>query len=493
MEKIKITDEQYERIKVIQLDMLKELHQICEKHDINYCLGFGTMLGAIRHKGFIPWDDDADVLMLREDYDRFREVCAKELPEKYFLQDADTDSEYLWGYAKLRNVNTEYIRCGQEHIKCKTGVFIDIFPLDDVPDALPLQIYQDYIYMLRRKALWAQVGKYTEQNMLKRVAFGLMSRISKESIYRHLKKEVYKQKKGKSKRVRCLLFAAPGKHWNKKGNKLNTRYGFEREWITNRTQVEFEGHMFWGTKDYDRCLTYLYGDYMKLPPEEKRVGHAPVSKIDLGNEGAGDNLYWNEFYRKGVAESKPTLFAQFVMRYLEQGKTIVDVGCGNGRDSIYFGEQGMNVYAVDMSETATQYIQSLGKQNINVRNQNFISMLGNAQEEYDYLYSRFTVHAISEEDQKSLLHNAYQSLKKSGYFFIEVRCKLDTLYGKGELVEKDTYFYNGHRRRFVDQQELEHALRSEGFVIQYSEQKEGFAPYKGENPIVLRIIARKEI
>ena len=118
MEEIKITEEQRERIRKIQLEMIREVHRICEKNHIKYVLGYGTMLGAVRHKGFIPWDDDADILMLRKDYRRFCEACKKELPEKYFLQDECSDEYYLWGYSKLRNMNTTYVRCGQEHIPC---------------------------------------------------------------------------------------------------------------------------------------------------------------------------------------------------------------------------------------------------------------------------------------------------------------------------------------------------------------------------------------
>lgn len=463
MKTIEITELQHDRMKVIQLDMLKEVDRICNKYGIIYCLGFGTMLGAVRHKGFIPWDDDAD-----------------------------TDKEYLWGYAKLRNTNTEYIRCGQEHIKCKTGVFIDIFPLDPVPQGLFAQIRQDWVCTFWRKELWAKVGRYTEKNIVKRMAFRCLSKASKEKIYARVNKMIYKMNNSKkSDRVRCLLFVAPGKHWNKKGNPLNTRYGFDKQWIIERERYEFEGSMFWGSRDYDGCLKYLYGDYMKLPPVEKRVGHAPVSKIDLKDEGKKDDLYWNKFYMSGSGENKPSLFAEYVSGYLLEGGKIVDIGCGNGRDSIYFAEKGMDVYAVDISEAATGNLSERYGEKIHVLNENFVRMLGRYRDEFDFLYSRFTIHAITEEDQKRLLENAYRALKQEGYLFIEVRCKLDEIYGKGELIDKDTYFYNGHRRRSVDKAEIEKMLVENRFTIEYSKQDRNFAPYKGDNPIILRIIARK--
>lgn len=285
MEEIKISEEIREAIKKIQLDMLKEVDRICNKHNIRYCIGWGTLLGAVRHKGFIPWDDDADILMLRRDYRKFSKVCKTELEEKYFFQDDESDDAYLWGYAKLRNTNTCYIRCGQEHIPCKTGVFIDIFPLDNVPSFLPLQILQDgYCFMLR-KMLWAKAGQYSEPNKAIRLVYKCLAHIPKKVIFA-LRNLIVSKSDRVSSKVRCLLMTAPGKQWNRENNPISTQYGFKKEWIFQRSKFTFEGARLWGTKDYKKCLTFLYGDYMKLPPEEERIGHAPVSKISLNGEGA---------------------------------------------------------------------------------------------------------------------------------------------------------------------------------------------------------------
>lgn len=284
MKEIEITEEQRIRIRKIQVEMMKEVHKICERHKIKYVLGYGTMLGAVRHKGFIPWDDDADILMLRRDYRKFVRACQKELPKKYFLQDECSDEYYLWGYSKLRNMNTVYVRCGQEHIPYKNGVFIDIFPLDNVPQLLTFRILQDGYCFVLKKMLWAKVGKNTEENPFIRLIYKILSPVPKSVIYKLRNIMVCKGNKV-SDRVRCLSVPAPGKYWNKKGNTLYSRYGFKREWILDREKCEFEGEFFWGTKDYDECLTYVYGDYMKLPPKEKRVAHAPASKLELNDEG----------------------------------------------------------------------------------------------------------------------------------------------------------------------------------------------------------------
>lgn len=281
MGQIEITEKERQEIRKLQLEMLVETDRICSKYGLKYCLGYGSLLGAVRHGGFIPWDDDADILMLREDYEKFKAVSKRELAKHIFLQDDETDEAYLWGYSKLRNLNTTYVRHGQEHIKCKNGVFVDIFPLDEVPDFLPMQIIQDFVCFLLRKALWSRVGQRNEKSRIKRGWYRSMARIPKKWIY-GLRNRLIDRLRGRThNRVRCLFFVAPGKHWNKRGNPLAERYGFRREWITERRRMEFEGVMLWGSREYEACLTYLYGDYRTLPPVEKRTGHAPVSKLNL--------------------------------------------------------------------------------------------------------------------------------------------------------------------------------------------------------------------
>ena len=115
------------RLQLVQLELLDELDRVCRKNGIPYMLDGGTMIGAVRHKGFIPWDDDIDVAMLREDYERLKGVQSDFDSGKCFFQDDSTDPEYRWGYGKLRRKGTSFIRLGQEHLKQKDGVFIDIF------------------------------------------------------------------------------------------------------------------------------------------------------------------------------------------------------------------------------------------------------------------------------------------------------------------------------------------------------------------------------
>ena len=120
----------------VLLDMLEEFIRICEKHDLKYCLDGGTMLGAIRHKGFIPWDDDVDVSLPRTDFQKFLEVAKRELKPPLFLQYGTTDPEHFQGFACIRNnltsgIDMYWVRAGKRH---SMGIGIDIFPFDYIPE-----------------------------------------------------------------------------------------------------------------------------------------------------------------------------------------------------------------------------------------------------------------------------------------------------------------------------------------------------------------------
>lgn len=273
---IKMTDKEFRTMQLLELDMIVELDRVCRKHDIKYCITGGTLLGAVRHKGYIPWDDDADIAMLREDYEKFKKVVNELNPEICFFQDHSVDSAYLWGYGKLRRTGTSFIRVGQEHIKGQTGVFIDIFPLDDIPMSILGQMLQDFYCFCLRKILWARVGKLNSKGFIK-IMYKILSHISVDWVYARVKPMVNASNNCAPNGVRTLLFPSFGKLYLK--NPVSVRYGMPKRWFLDRSEYEFEGHMFYGTKDYDGFLRYEYGDYMVLPPEDKRQPHALVSSF----------------------------------------------------------------------------------------------------------------------------------------------------------------------------------------------------------------------
>ena len=266
----------FRRLQLAELPMIQELDRVCRANNINYVLVGGSMLGAVRHKGYIPWDDDADIAMLREDYEKFKQHTDELDPTICFFPDHDTDPDYLWGYGKLRRTGTKYVRVGQEHMKGKTGIFIDIFPMDDVPLSTPGQMLQDFHCFCLRKTLWSSVGKYSAKGPLK-LWYSLLSHVPVDFVYRQLRMYTRKSKNTTPNQVRTLLFPAVGKLYHLAP--IKSRYGMPKAWFLDRAEYVFEGSRFYGTRDYDAILKHFYGNYMQLPPETERFQHAPFSEI----------------------------------------------------------------------------------------------------------------------------------------------------------------------------------------------------------------------
>ncbi|MDR2888321.1 MAG: LicD family protein [Lachnospiraceae bacterium] len=257
-------------LQMIQLELLLEVDRICKKNAIAYNIIAGTLLGAVRHQGYIPWDDDADVAFLREEYERFREACKKDLDrERFYFQDHRNTPGYRWGYGKLRRKETQFIREHQEFMPYEQGVFIDIFPLDQVPDSYPGRMIHNFHCFAIRKILWSEVGKTADRSLVMRGLYGLLSCIPERVVFRHYYHFMREGNRKKTKWVRILTFPTP-----------NKQYGYRKIWYQKSKLYQFEGHSFPGAKDYKEYLTFKFGDYMTLPPAHLRKTH-PVSSIKL--------------------------------------------------------------------------------------------------------------------------------------------------------------------------------------------------------------------
>lgn len=277
-----IKGKDFRKMQLTELDMLVEFDKVCRKYNINYVLFGGSLLGAVRHQGYIPWDDDADIGMLREDYETFKKHKDEMNPNICFFQDHDTDPEYRWGYGKLRRTGSTYIRVGQEHLKCKTGIFVDVFPMDDIPLSIIGQIFQDLHCYCLRKILWSEVAKENTVGFWK-IWFTILSKIPADFTFHGYEKYSKKSSNSSPNRVRCLGFPATGMLYKK--NPLSERYGMPKSWFTDRAEYMFEEKKLFSSKDYDTVLKYIYGDYMKLPPENQREPHSPCSEIVFPGEG----------------------------------------------------------------------------------------------------------------------------------------------------------------------------------------------------------------
>ena len=246
-----------EELRAIQLDILDKIHAFCTERGIRYSLGGGTLLGAVRHKGYIPWDDDIDIMLPRPDYDRF----LKEFEGKYIelnLQHYENDITCCIPFAKVYDNRTVLIEKVQ-----KSGIYIDVFPIDGLPEESRiheyLTLYRKYlhkIYFMTPFYLITGSLKNRIKYYIKKVFFPPRQKYIAE-FYSFLKS--FNFEKSVNAGAICGVYAE---------KELMARDTFE-SYIT----VEFEGRHYMAIRDYDAYLTKHYGDYMQLPPKEKQVSH----------------------------------------------------------------------------------------------------------------------------------------------------------------------------------------------------------------------------
>lgn len=255
-------------LQLTELELLEEVDRICKKCNIHYNIIAGTLLGAVRHGGFIPWDDDADVALLRSEYEKFRKACETELDTtRFYFQDHGNTPGYRWGYGKLRRKDTVFLREHQEHMPYEQGVFIDVFPLDYVPENYGVRRVHNFVCFLYRKFFWSEVGRVADKNPFMRGLYTIMSKVPEQTLKESFNRFIKKTDRKKTKWVRILTFPTP-----------NKAYGYRIRWYEHSADIDFEGITFRGIRDYDQYLSFKFGEYHKLPPEGQRKVH-PVSNI----------------------------------------------------------------------------------------------------------------------------------------------------------------------------------------------------------------------
>lgn len=240
----------------VQLEMLDEVERICRKYGLKYFADSGTLIGAVRHKGYIPWDDDIDLAMLREDYEVFVQVAGKELQSPLVLQTAYTEENYLRGHAQLRNSRTT--GCNEEDRKAgyNCGIFIDIFPLDGMPEGRrSARLWAFFVKMLWMLLyIWYRFDYYENATAAGRVLNGLgrLLHIPMKKAYSVYEGLCTLYLGRKTTYVCDTVFI---RHLEK-----NT---WKREWFSGTVYMPFENRMIPVPVGYDGRLKAEYGDYMK--------------------------------------------------------------------------------------------------------------------------------------------------------------------------------------------------------------------------------------
>lgn len=207
-----------------------------------------------------------------------------------------------------------------------------------------------------------------------------------------------------------------------------------------------------------------------------------------------DKNYWKNIYSKQSEGEQPSLFAKYIVETIDiENKSIIELGCGNGRDAIYFANANAHVTAIDQCDNIIELLNHRFQKidNLCFKCEDFTRLDSNSK--YDIIYSRFTLHSISKEQEKDVINWSYRNLNPNGKLCIEVRGQKNEIYQVGTPVEgePDAFILNDHYRRFIHFETLCIELEKLGFRLDFAKEQKGFAPYNGTDETYIRVIATK--
>ena len=274
LELIEITNEQLNKMKNIELDILKDVDKVCKELNLTYYLCAGTLLGAVRHGGFIPWDDDIDIQMPRKDYNLFIEKAQKLLKKNHIISSYKTEPAFIGDFFKIVNNNTTFVEVSTRKRNITKGVYIDVFPIDGIPEGKFKKLYYSFKISLLKQRI---SNGYSAEKVYKKRSF-------KGRIYNFLSGFLTCFMSPEKATTALNNFLTKNTIDNSKYVMVESKYRrlYKREIFGNPSQIKFENLLFYAPSDVKGYLETQYGsNYMTPPPPEKQVSHHYCCELKL--------------------------------------------------------------------------------------------------------------------------------------------------------------------------------------------------------------------
>ena len=249
-----------EEAKKIELDILDFIDSFCKEHGINYCINYGTLIGAIRHKGFIPWDDDIDLSMTRENYERFIQLFS-EKQSRYQMLSLETDDQYFNNFIKIVDPTTKIIDTRNTKTY-DSGVFIDIFPMDTFNDTKVVDIcykLESFKLLSFSKHKNIVYGDSKLKDLIRTLFWLLLRPVSPRFFANQIEKQIQKYRVKDGKYIAFIP------------SKAKEKEIFPRDMFDELIETPFEHLVLPAPKRFDVVLKQFYDDYMTVPPKEKQI------------------------------------------------------------------------------------------------------------------------------------------------------------------------------------------------------------------------------
>lgn len=264
------------KVQLTQMEILREVDRMCRENEIRWFLCCGTLLGSVRHQGFIPWDDDVDIGMLREDYEKFCRLAPEKMDPRFCVQSWHTEEAYPLPFAKVRMRGTLYVEAKSTLFQ-ENGFYIDVFPFDNAPDTQQAQEahaqkLNDLFRLMLMKSGYQPWLEKDRMNWIKRIGYLPYQRKARKFSHQEL-----------SEQYDAMAASVPKGALVCRQRGLRKLECYPAKWFQTQVLRSFEGEQFPVPGDWDAILTAQFGDYMTPPPEEMREDRHQIIQVDFGD------------------------------------------------------------------------------------------------------------------------------------------------------------------------------------------------------------------